>query len=77
MPRINVYDYFPTKESIYTAVIEHIEPERDPREVIAAYIRAKLEHSRLHAAESRSLISRLARHPLGILRSAPLAKREP
>ena len=72
LPKTNVYYYFPNKESIYTAVIErliegwdrafeHIEPEREPREAIAAYIRAKLEYSRLHAAESRFFANEILR----------------
>ena len=69
LPKANVYYYFPTKGSIYTALIErliegwdlafeHIVPEREPREAIAAYIRAKLEYSRRHAADSRLLPTR-------------------
>ena len=72
LPKTNVYYYFPTKESIYTAVIErliegwdrafdHIVAEREPREAIAAYIRAKLEYSRLHAAESRFFANEILR----------------
>ena len=72
LPKTNVYYYFPTKESIYTAVIErliegwdrafeHIVPEREPREAIAAYIRAKLEYSRRHAAESRFFANEILR----------------
>ena len=72
LPKTNVYYYFPTKESIYTAVIErllagwdlafeHIVPEREPREAIAAYIRAKLEYSRRHGAESRFFANEILR----------------
>ena len=72
LPKTNVYYYFPTKESIYTAVIErliegwdrafeHIVPEREPREAIAAYIRAKLEYSRRHATESRFFANEILR----------------
>ena len=72
LPKTNVYYYFPTKESIYTAVIErliegwdrafeHIVPEREPRDAIAAYIRAKLEYSRRHAAESRFFANEILR----------------
>ena len=72
LPKTNVYYYFPTKESIYSAVIErliegwdrafdHIVAEREPREAIAAYIRAKLEYSRLHAAESRFFANEILR----------------
>ena len=72
LPKTNVYYYFPTKESIYSAVIErliegwdrafeHIVPEREPREAIAAYIRAKLDYSRRHAAESRFFANEMLR----------------
>lgn len=72
LPKTNVYYYFPTKESIYTAVIErliegwdrafeHIVPAREPREAIAAYIRAKLDYSRRHAAESRFFANEILR----------------
>ena len=72
LPKTNVYYYFPTKERIYTAVIErliegwdrafeHIVPEREPREAIAAYIRAKLEYSRRHATESRFFANEILR----------------
>ena len=72
LPKTNVYYYFPTKESIYTAVIErliegwdrafeHIVPQREPREAIAAYIRAKLEYSRRHATESRFFANEILR----------------
>ena len=40
---------------------EHIVPEREPREAIAAYIRAKLEYSRRHAAESRFFANEILR----------------
>ncbi len=72
LPKTNVYYYFPTKESIYAAVIErlieewdrafeHIVSEREPREAIAAYIRAKLEYSRRHATESRFFANEILR----------------
>ena len=72
LPKTNVYYYFPTKESIYTAVIErliegwdrafeHIVPEHEPREAIAAYIRAKLEYSRRYATESRFFANEILR----------------
>ena len=61
--KANVYYCFSTKGSIYTALIErliegcdlafeHIVPERERRDAIAAYIRAKLKYSRRHAAGS-------------------------
>ncbi len=72
LPKTNVYYYFPTKESIYAAVIErlieewdrafeHIVSEREPREAIAAYIRSKLEYSRRHATESRFFANEILR----------------
>ena len=72
LPKTNVYYYFPTKESIYSAVIErliegwdrafeHIVPEREPREAIAAYVRAKLDYSRRHATESRFFANEILR----------------
>ena len=72
LPKANVYYYFPTKGSIYTALIErliegwdrafeHIVSEREPREAIAAYIRAKLEYSRRHAADSRLFANEILR----------------
>ena len=72
LPKTNVYYYFPTKERIYTALIErliagwdrafeHIVPERAPRDAIAAYIRAKLDYSRRHAAESRFFANEILR----------------
>ena len=72
LPKTNVYYYFPTKEGIYTAVIErliegwdrafeHIVPEREPRDAIAAYIRAKLDYSRRHATESRFFANEILR----------------
>ena len=71
-PKTNVYYYFPTKESIYTAFIErliegwdrafeHIVVEREPREAIAAYIRAKLDDSRRYAADSRFFANEILR----------------
>ncbi len=72
LPKTNVYYYFPDKESIYTALIdrliegwdsafEHIVPEREPRDAIAAYVRAKLEYSRRHATESRFFANEVLR----------------
>ena len=72
LPKTNVYYYFPTKESIYAAVIErliegwdrafeHIVPEHEPRDAIAAYIRAKLDYSRRHATESRFFANEILR----------------
>ena len=72
LPKTNVYYYFPTKESIYAALIErliegwdrafeHIVVEREPREAIADYIRAKLDYSRRHAADSRFFANEILR----------------
>ena len=72
LPKANVYYYFPTKERIYTALIEqvidgwdqafeHIVPEREPRAAIEAYVRAKLEYSRRHEAESRFFANEILR----------------
>lgn len=72
LPKANVYYYFPTKASIYTALIErliegwdlafeHIAPEREPRDAIAACVRAKLEYSRRHAADSRLFANEILR----------------
>ena len=72
LPKANVYYYFPTKERIYTALIEqvidgwdqafeHIVPEHAPRAAIEAYVRAKLEYSRRHEAESRFFANEILR----------------
>jgi len=72
LPKANIYYYFSTKERIYTVLIEHviegwdqaleqIVAEREPREAIEAYIRAKLDYSRRHAAESRFFANEILR----------------
>jgi len=64
LPKANVYYYFGSKETIYRTIIGdligewdralgHLTVEREPAEAIAAYVRAKLEFSRKHAAQSR------------------------
>jgi TetR/AcrR family transcriptional regulator len=64
LPKANVYYYFGSKETIYRTVIgdligewdralDQLAPEREPAEAIAGYIRAKLDFSRKHAAQSR------------------------
>lgn len=64
LPKANVYYYFGSKEAIYRTVIAdliqewdkalaHLTADREPADAIAAYIRAKLEFSRKHAAQSR------------------------
>ena len=72
LPRANLYYYFESKEGIYTALIEqviagwdrafeHISPDREPREAIEAYVRAKLEYSRTHAIQSRLFANEMLR----------------
>lgn len=64
LPKANVYYYFGSKETIYRTIIgdlieewdralDHLTAEREPAEAIAAYVRAKLDFSRRHAAQSR------------------------
>ena len=64
LPKANVYYYFGSKEAIYKTLIgdliaqwdkalSELTVEREPAEAIAGYIRAKLEFSRRHAAQSR------------------------
>jgi TetR/AcrR family transcriptional regulator len=64
LPKANVYYYFGSKETIYRTIIgdligewdralDHLDPDREPAEAIAGYIRAKLDFSRRHAAQSR------------------------
>ena len=64
LPKANLHYYFGTKERLYRAVLENIlalwlddmnpiQPEADPAEALAAYIRAKMAHSaaRPHASK--------------------------
>jgi AcrR family transcriptional regulator len=64
LPKANVYYYFGSKETIYRTIIgdligewdralDQLTPDREPAEAIAGYIRAKLDFSRKHAAQSR------------------------
>ncbi|MCP4383541.1 MAG: TetR family transcriptional regulator [Hyphomicrobiales bacterium] len=64
LPKANVYYYFGSKEAIYRTIIDDLLGEwdkaldeltldREPAEAIAGYIRAKLDFSRRHAAQSR------------------------
>lgn len=64
LPKANIYYYFGTKEAIYRTLIAdvlhewddalaHLTAERDPAEALAGYIRAKLDFTRRHAAQSR------------------------
>lgn len=72
LPRANLYYYFESKEGIYTALIEqviaswdrafeHINRDREPREAIEDYVRAKLEYSRTHATQSRLFANEMLR----------------
>lgn len=72
LPKPNVYYYFKTKDAIYRTIIknllaawdkalEELDPARDPAEAIAGYIRAKLEYSRKHTAESKIFANENAR----------------
>jgi AcrR family transcriptional regulator len=64
LPKANVYYYFRTKKAIYTTIVgdlinqwdaalDHLRADRDPAEALADYIRAKLDFSRRHAAQSK------------------------
>ena len=64
LPKANVYYYFKSKETIYQTIIgdligewdkalAHLTPEREPADALAAYIRAKLDFSRRHTAQSQ------------------------
>jgi AcrR family transcriptional regulator len=68
LPKANVYYYFRTKKAIYTTIVGdlieewdaalgHLRADRDPAEAIAAYVLAKLEFSRRHAAQSKMFAS--------------------
>lgn len=72
LPKANVYYYFATKEAIYTTLIErllagwdealeHISADREPRDALSAYIRAKLDYSRKHVDESRFFANEMLR----------------
>lgn len=72
LPKANVYYYFPTKQMIYASLIENvlagwdrafeaIVAAREPEDAIRAYIRAKLDYSRRHAAESRLFANEMLR----------------
>jgi TetR/AcrR family transcriptional regulator len=64
LPKANVYYYFKSKETIYQTIIgdligewdralAHLTPDREPADALAAYIRAKLDFSRRHTAQSQ------------------------
>jgi TetR/AcrR family transcriptional regulator len=64
LPKANVYYYFKSKETIYQTIIgdlirewdralAHLTEEREPADALAAYVRAKLDFSRRHTAQSQ------------------------
>jgi AcrR family transcriptional regulator len=64
LPKANVYYYFRNKDAIYATIVgdliaewdralDELRPEREPADALAAYVRAKLDFSRRHAAQSR------------------------
>ncbi len=64
LPKANIYYYFGSKETIYRTIIadlisewdralDHLRSDREPAEAISDYIRAKLEFTRKHSAQSR------------------------
>lgn len=70
LPKGNIYYYYSSKERIYNAAIEHliqswdeafefISADREPEEAIEAYVRAKLDHARENAAETRLFASEI------------------
>jgi len=64
LPKANVYYYFKTKQAIYATIIAnlidewdnalaHLRADCEPADALADYVRAKLEFSRQHAAQSK------------------------
>ena len=64
LPRPNLYYYFSSKQQIYRRIIkelhnawikalQQIMPEREPKEAISSYIRAKIDYARKHPAASK------------------------
>ena len=64
LPKANVYYYFRTKQAIYATIIAnlidewdnalaHLSADREPADALADYVRAKLDFSRKHAAQSK------------------------
>ncbi len=64
IPKANLHYYFPTKESLYSRVVQRIfniwldaadsfEEHEDPAEALGAYIDIKMEISRAHPAGSK------------------------
>lgn len=72
LPKPNVYYYFKTKKEIYRRIIselheewskafEEISADREPKEAIKAYIRAKLRYSREHPIVSKIFAGEIIR----------------
>ncbi len=70
LPKANLHYYFGTKEKLYRGVLENIlalwlddmnaiTPERPPAEALAAYIRAKLAHTRARPYASKVFAAEL------------------
>ncbi len=64
LPRPNLYYYFSSKQQIYRRIIselhiewikalQHIVPEREPKEAVRDYIRTKIDYARRHPAASK------------------------
>lgn len=72
LPKANVYYYFASKDDIYRTLIarliqswdkalEEIAPDRDPADALTKYVKAKIQFSRKHPAESRLFASEILR----------------
>jgi TetR/AcrR family transcriptional regulator len=70
LPKANIYYYFTSKEAIYTGILrklisgwdealEEIRADREPREALEAYVRAKLDYGRRNPEESRLFAAEL------------------
>jgi TetR/AcrR family transcriptional regulator len=70
VPKANLHYYFGTKEALYRKVLEHIlqvwlalgdsiRPDADPAEALAAYVAAKVEHSRRRPHASKVFANEL------------------
>lgn len=83
LPKANVHYYFGTKEALYRAVLEdilglwlgeldRIAEDSDPAEALAAYIRAKIRHSRERPLASKVYANEMirgARHTRDFLKN--------